>query len=516
MKSRFFSRQTFDNGTIFLLAFAATKLLIHLYTNIFAGYGIFRDELYYAACTEHLSAGYVDQPPLSIYILALNRLLFGNSIFALRLLPAVAGAITVYLIGLMTKELGGGKFAQALAMTAGIVSLIMLGFDAIYSMNAFDILCWSWSFYVLLLLFKTGDKKHWLQLGLLLGFGLLNKISVLWLGAGILVGLLLTSERRWMKTELPYIAGMIAFTFFLPYILWNAAHNLAHLEFIRHASGEKYSSQNATTFLIGQILVQNPLTLPLWLSGLWFFLFSSKEKRYRAFGFIYLVVIAILLINGHSKPEYASPAYTILFAGGAVGIERWCSRRSLAWLKPVYLILVAGGILLAPLTLPVLPVETYIRYAGFLGVAPVTPEGKKLDKLPQFYADMFGWEDKAAAIAKAYHALSPEDQRRCAIFGDNYGRCGAVDYYSSKYNLPKSIGAHNSYWLWGTRGYTGELVIILGGGYKDKLESFGSVTIVDTVRTEYAMPYENNLPIYVCRNLKVPLAQLWPRLKHYE
>ena len=516
MKTRFFSRQTFYGGTLFLLLFAVVKLFIHFYTNAFAGYGIFRDELYYAACSEHLSAGYVDQPPLSIFILAVNRFVFGDSIFALRLLPALAGAVTVFLTGLMTRELGGGRYAQALASIASIVSLIFLAFNTIYSMNAFDVLFWTWSMYVLILLCKTGDKKYWLQLGLLLGLGLLNKISVLWLGFGILAGVVLTPERRWLKTEYPYIAGFIAFALFLPYILWNASHDVAHLEFIRHASGEKYSSLTPRIFLMGQILVQNPLTLPLWLSGLFVFLFSSAERRYRPLGYVYLAVIAILLINGHSKPEYSSAAYSMLFAGGAAGIERWLSSPPLRWARPVYLTALAAGILLAPVTLPILPVESYIRYADALGLAPTTPEGKKLDKLPQFYADMFGWEDKAAAIAKVYHSLPAEDQQKCAIFGDNYGRCAAVDYYSRKYNLPKAIGSHNNYWLWGTRGYTGELMIILGGNLKDKMDRFETVSIADSVRTEYAMPYENNLAIYVCRNLKVPLQQFWPKLKHYE
>ncbi len=503
-------------GTLFLLLFALAKLLIHLYTNVFAGYGIFRDELYYAACSEHLSAGYVDQPPLSIFILALVRVALGDSIFVLRLLPAVAGAATVFLTGLMARELGGGRFAQGLASLAAVVSLILLGMDSIYSMNAFDMLLWAWSAYFVILLVKTGDKKYWLQLGLLLGLGLLNKISILWLGLGIFVGVAATKERRWLKTEHPYIAGVIAFALFLPFIIWNATHALAHLEFIRHASGEKYSSITPGIFLAGQLLIQNPVTLPLWFSGLVWLLFSKGERRFRIIAYVYLTGLAVLLINGHSKPEYLSPAYSMLFAAGGVALERWTSTRYTRWVRPTYALIVGAGILLAPLTIPILPVETYIRFADALGVRPSTPEGKKLGDLPQFYADMFGWEDKAAAVAKVYHSLSPEDQAKCAIFGDNYGRCGAIDFYAKKYGLPKSIGSHNNYWLWGPRNYTGELVIILGGNLKDKTDKFESVTIADTVKSEHVMPYENNLPIYVCRNLNMPLRELWQRLKHYE
>jgi len=516
MRSSLFSRQTLTSSTALLLGFALVKLLIHFYTNAFAGYGIFRDELYYAACSEHLSAGYVDQPPLSIFILALSRMIFGDSIFAIRLLPAMAGAASVFMTGLIARELGGGKFAQAMAALAGTVSLIFLGYDSVYSMNSFDVLLWVWSAYVLIQLVKTGDKKFWLELGLILGLGLLNKISVLWLGFGILVGTLLTPERRWLKTEYPYIAGVIAFAFFLPYILWNATHGLAHLEFIRNASTGKYATLNPMTFLSGQILIQNPVTLLLWSSGLLWLLFSQEGKKFRILAYLYLTAALVLSLNGHSKAEYLSQAYPMLFAAGAVWYEQWTSRSGLRWMRPAYAIVLAGGIVLAPLALPILPVESYIRYSNALGIVQSSPEAKRLDKLPQFYADMFGWEEKAAAVAKVFHELTPEEQLKGVIFSDNYGRCGAIDFYSKKYNLPKSIGRHNNYWLWGPRKYTGELVVVLGGDLRDKQEVFESVTIADTVRNQYCMPYENNLVIYVCRKLKKPLAEVWPSLRHYE
>ncbi len=503
------------SDTALLIYLAVFKLLLHLYTNLFAGYGIFRDEFYYLACAGHLSGGYVDQPPLSIFILALNRMFFGDSIFALRLLPAVAGAGTVFLTGLMARELGGGRFSQILSASASIVSLILLAFGAVYSMNCFDILLWTLAAYSLIRLIKTGNPKCWLWLGLILGLGLLNKVGVLWLGFGIFAGLLLTPERRWLKTRWPYLAGAIALVLFLPFIVWNLTHGLAHLEFMRNATSGKYSRLTALSFALGQIVVQNPFTLPLWLSGL-VFLFYSPEKRYRLLGWVYLAAFAILVVNGHSKPEYLGAAYPMLFAAGGTALERWLTGRW-QWAKPVYLgLMLAGGVIGAPFVLPILPVESYIRYAQALGVKPSSTEAKKLDKLPQFYADMFGWEEKAQAVARAYHSLGPEDQTKCAIFADNYGRCGAIDYYSKKYNLPKSIGKHNNYWIWGPRGYTGELMLILGGGLKDKEESFESVEVSSTVTCEYCMPYENNLRIYVCRNLKMSLTELWPRLKTFD
>jgi hypothetical protein len=337
---------------------------------------------------------------------------------------------------------------------------------------------------------------------------------VLWLGAGIAVGLVLAPHRRWYATKWPWIAAGIAFLIFLPYIIWNATHDFAHIEFIRNATGEKYASQNALTFLSGQLLINNPVALPLWLAGLFFF-FGMEQKQFRPLGIIYVVALAILLINGHSKPEYLSSVYTMLFAGGGVMFERFAVARK--WMKPLSIgLLVISGCMLAPLTIPVLPVETYIRYADALGLKPESSEGKHMGRLPQFYADMFGWEEKAAAVARVFNTLMPEEKAKCSVFADNYGRCAAIDFFGPKYGLPKSIGNHNSYWMWGPGRATGEVVIILGGNAEDHRRSFESVVVADTSVSAYCMPYENHLAVSVCRKLKTPLGDVWKQIKHYD
>jgi hypothetical protein len=148
-------------------------------------------------------------------------------------------------------------------------------------------------------------------------------------------------------------------------------------------------------------------------------------------------------------------------------------------------------------------------------MAPSTTEGHELTELPQFYADMFGWENQAKAIAEVYHALSKVDQENCVLFGDNYGRSGAVDYFADKYNLPLSIGRHNNYWIWGPEKFDGKLLLLLSNDLGDKEELFEDVTEMGTVYTKYAIPYENNLKIYLCRNLKQPIEEFWPRIKSY-
>jgi len=491
---------------------ALVKLLIHFYTNAFAGYGIFRDELYYLANAENLDIGYVDHPPLSIFILAVNRLIFGDSIFAIRLLPALAGGASVFVLGLMVKEMGGKKTAQFAACAAAALSPIFLGFSTIYSMNSFDILLWTLGFYTVVRLVNTQEQRYWIALGFIVGLGSLNKISMLWFGAALAVGFLLVPERRWLKTRWPYLAGIIAFVLFLPYIIWNMMHDYAHLEFIHFASTVKYVSQTPATFLSGQILINNPIALPLWLGGLFFLLFHKSVRPFRVVGIIFLAVAAILIVNWHSKAEYLAAAFASVYAGGGLAIERLVQSSLFRALRTAYFaLLVLTGLLLAPLAIPILPVDTFIGYTATLGLSPGTAEGHHLEELPQFYADMFGWENMAETVAKVYHALPEKEKEVCVIYGTNYGKAGAIDFFGSKLGLPKAISFHNNYAIWGQRGYSGKVVIAIGGDVEDYHELFETVERAGTITSQYAMPYENNLPIYVCRNLKELPEGFWMR-----
>lgn len=498
-----------------LLFLALVKLLLHLAVNAFTAYGYFRDEFYYFACSEHLEMGYVDHPPFSIYLLAVSRMIFGDSLVGLRLLPALAGAATVYLAGVLAREMGGGRFAQITAALAALSSPVFLGMNSIYSMNSFDILFWALSAYVVLQILKTGSPRSWLTLGVVLGLGLLNKIGILWLGVGLVAGLLLTPQRQSLKTRWPWLAVGIAMLLFLPFLIWNALNDMAHLEFIRNATGEKYSSLTPARFLAEQFLINNPLSVPLWLAGLWF-LFGKRGKQFRILGWIYVGALVILLANIHSKGEYLAPAYTVLFAAGAVAIEQVIAERRWAWTKPLVPgLILLSGMVLAPFALPVLPVGMYTKYAKALGMQPSTAENKVLAELPQFYADMFGWEDLAATVVSVYRNLPPEDQAKSLIYAQNYGEAGAISFFGKQFDLPRVVSGHNSYYLWGPGSQEPEVVIIVGGRMDDHLRVFEVVELAAVSTCEYCMPYENHLPIFVGRKMKKPVQEVWPATKNY-
>jgi hypothetical protein len=349
-----------------------------------------------------------------------------------------------------------------------------------------------------------------------LGLGLLDKLSVLWLGAGLAVALLLV-YRDLLRSAGPWLAAVIALAIFGPHVLWQVEHGWPTLEFIRGATEDKMAGTSPGEFIGGQVSMLHPFTLPLWLGGLGWLLAHPQGRAHRLLGIVYLVAFCILVRESGSRVVYLAPAYPPLFAAGAVALERAAARWRRTWVIPVYAVVLAlGGAIVAPLALPLLPVESYIAYARALDEAPSTEEDKELGALPQHYADMFGWEALAATVARVYDGLSPEERADCAILAGNYGEAGAIDHFGPSFGLPHASSAHNNYWLWGPPQASGRCVIILGGTL-DELEPLcETVERAAVFSAPYVMPYEDQLPIHVCRGLRPPFAELWPVAKHFD
>ena len=504
-----------EYNTIFIISLLT--LLIHLFTNAFASYGIFRDEFYYLACANRPDIGYVDQPPLSIWFLVIIKFLFGDSLFAIRLLPAILHSVLVYLTGIITLKMGGKTTAVIISCLAVALAPVILGMNTIYSMNAFDYLVWALTAYILILIIRNEKKNLWLILGLVLGLGLMNKVGILWLCFGFFTALLLTPHRKYLKTIKPWLTFLIAFVIFLPFIIWNITHNFAHVEFIQNALRYKYSGLTSMDFIIGQFMNVNPSSAIVWLAGLYFFFFHKEGKKYRMLGIVYLTAFLILLLNGHSKAEYLAVAYPVLFAGGGVLIEKISQLKNWRWLKYAITIpLVLSGILLIPLALPILSVETYINYANALGFAPSTAENKELSELPQFYADMFGWEGLAKDVSKVFQSLPKEERKTTVVYCGNYGEAGAIEYYEKKYKLPEVVSPHNSYWYWWDFNKSVTVIIVLNGNPDEHYSSLEEVTLAAIHTCKYCMPYENNLHIFLCGGLKRSIEEIHSTDKNFE
>src|SRR6266436_4483664 len=359
-------RAPLDNS-VYLIA--ALAVFVHFLFN--SKYGYFRDELYYAACGEHLAWGYVDHAPLVALASRVSRGLFGDSLFALRMLPALSAALKVWLAGWMAREVDGARFAQFFAALLVFLAPIYLTFDNFLSMNAFEPVFWMACAAIVLRILNGGSPKLWLLFGLCAGLGILNKHSMLFFGSGIALGLLATSARKPFRQPWIWLGAGITFLCFLPNLLWEIHNGYPTIALLHTVIGTKYSTVSPLTYIGEQFLLVNPLVAPFWLAGLYFFLLDRQGRKYAVLGYAYLVVLLEMILL-HGKIYYLAPAYIMLLAGGAVWWEQEIFSRAPGWLKPLVLApIIVSGIIAAPLAMPILPVATAVKYCVFFGVQDV-------------------------------------------------------------------------------------------------------------------------------------------------
>ena len=419
-----------------------------------------------------------------------------------------------YLVGLIAKELGGGGFAQVLAVTAFIIGGVYLAVDNYYSMNCFDHLFWALAIYLLVRILQGGDTRLWVLFGLVAGLGLEDKYSMGFLGLGLVAGLALTPARKHFRDKWLWVGGALAAVIFLPHVWWEVRNHFPTAEFIHNATFKKNLPMAPWVFLRECTLLVHPLTLPVWLVGLIYLFFSRQGRKFQVLGWIYLAVLAILL-STHSKPYAFVPAFLILLPAGGVAIEAFLTRHQWNWPKPAYLtVLALGGALTAPLVLPVLPVETFIRYQNWLGIKVSSGErGEKPHGLQQIYADMFGWQEMAAQVARVYNHLSPGEKADCVIGASNYGFAGALDFFGKEYGLPNAIRSHNNYWYWGPGDKPGKVLLVIGGSKEDYENMYEDVQEVATFEHPYAK--ESGASVYLCRKPKHTLQEVWPKVRSF-
>lgn len=500
---------------------ALCYLALHLATS--TRYGYFRDALYYLACSEHLDFGYVDQPPLIALLAWLARHTLGTSLPALIFWPALAGAARVVLVAAFARELGARRFGIALAAALAATPGVWWVIDHQFAMNALEALFWTGCAYVTLRLIKTREPKWWLAFGAIGGVGLENKYSIAVFAFALLAGLLLTPQRKLLFTPWILAGGGVALLIFLPNLIWNVQHHWPFFELMRNISA---TGKNVVlppgAYLAQQALMMNPVSSPFWFGGLLYYLFARGAKPYRAFGWAFLITLAFFLFT-HGKDYYSAPAYAILLAAGGVAAERLLGTAALiarpklrAVLKPACFVwLLAGVVPLLPLVLPVLPVDAFLRYQSHMPFEVPRSERSFVGAaLPQYYADEFPWPGMVEAVARVYQALPPEEREKAAIFCDNYGEAAAVDFFGPRYGLPKAISGHQNYFLWGPRGYTGEVVILVGQSEANARKQFESVEVAATLDNPYALWYENQ-PVLLCRGLKWNLETDWARVKSW-
>lgn len=495
--------------TAVIAALVLVKLLVHLLTN--QQYGYHRDELLYLAMGKRLAWGYLEVPPSIGALAAVVRATLGEALWAVRLPSALASAAVVGLTGLMTRAFGGGRLTILIAGLCVLIAPVFLRTGTLFQPVPFDQLYWLLGAYLLVRWIQTGDDRWWLAVGGVIGLGLLNKYTMLLFGAGVLVGLLLTPRRRVLATPWPWLAAGITLAIALPNLLWQAQHDWPLFWHLGELTETQLAGFSRLGFITDQILIHHPITLPVWLLGLVFF-FSKRGRPFRLLGWIYATAFVVLLVF-QGKAYYLTPAVPMLFAGGAVVLVRWTARRRYrrAWQGLLIAVLLLTGLAMAPIGLPMLPPAQMARFMGLMRLAQ-TVETQELADLPQDYADMFGWPEKAAAVAAVYHRLPPEEQAPAVILAGNYGQAGALDLFGPALGLPEPVSAASSFYLWGPGPKPGTVAVALGIPQSFLEHEYAVVEQAAVATHPYALPVERDVPVYVCRDPRRTLQQIWPEL----
>jgi hypothetical protein len=477
-------------------------------------FGFHRDELLYMAQGTHLSWGYIAVPPFTAFIAKVTQVLLGYGIYSIRFFPALSGAISLWLTTMIVKEMGGNPFARILSGVSYLFSLAYLRINILFMPVTFNVFFFVLGAYILIKILKTNDPKYWIWLGVTIGIGLLNKYTMLLFGFGITVGLLLTDYRSYFLSKWPWISAALAIIIFLPNLIWQQMHHWPFFQQMRILDQYQLVHVHPLNFIVFQFL-QTLFVSPVWIIGL-YFLFSKHGKKYRPIGWTYFSILLVLLLE-HGKAYYLAAAYPMLIAAGCVMIEQYIERKSWYFLKKLSVGLIIGCTLIyIPVGIPVFSVPGMIRYFKFglkyLNLKPALLwEKGKYHSLPQDYADMLGWEKMASVTADIYHSLPKSEQKDCGIFANNYGEAGAISYYSSKYQIPKAISGDSSYWLWGYNNISGRVMIIIGSNEKDNSVFYKDVRKAAVFQFPHSR--ESGVSIFIARQPKLTMEQIWPMLK---
>ena len=502
-----FRISSLKSTTSLLAYFAIADFVVHM---IFANnYGYFRDELYYIVSgTQHLSLGYVDFPPFIAYVAALLNLVSKDSLVSIHVVPAMVEALLVFLSGMIARELGGGRRAQLLAAISTAVSLVFLADGSILTPDAFDQLWWSLLAYLVIRIIRRREPKLWTVAGLVVGIGLLTKLTIFFFVGALLISFLaIPSSRKYLQSRWILIGGLLSMVFVLPMIYWNSVNGwpMVHfyLEFRHDVSGG-----GPLTFFSTQLAGISLLNVPIFVIGLYYYLRSSGGSALRPLGLSYLLLYAFMTVLD-MKPYYLSPIYPMLFAGGALLVETSSVSKKgvIRWFgsKPFIVCLIVVAILLAPLAMPILSPPALISSYGV--------SNYQSSPLP----DRYGWKMMVTNLSQAYDTLPASEKSQACIFTENYGEASAVNFFGQSLGLPEAISGHNNYYVWGPGSCTGKVLITIGYSLLDDQKSFSNVTLLTTINCEYCISYESNLPVYLCTNPDFSsLEAAWPLVRHYD
>ena len=452
-------------------------------------YGWHRDELYYLASSRHLSLGYVDYPPVTPLLARLDQALFPGSLPGLRLLSVLAGAAVIVIAALIARELGGNRLAQALTGLAVLISPEFIGTNILFQTVSFDQVVWAVACLLFVRLLRGANPREWLWLGLVFGIGLETKYTVIGLGVAMLVGLLVTRQRRLLASRWPWLGFGLAVLLLLPNIVWQVGHNWDSVAYTLQHRG---NTDGPILYWVQQVLLVGPQLLPLVVMGV---VWLWRREQFRAAAAT-VIAVELLFFAAGGKAYYPAPIYPLIYAAGAIWLVGAIRRQ---WLRRTVAVgAVVVTLILLPLGLPVLSAQ---------GMA-----NSWIWKVRKDFADMYGWPELSQQVTSVYDGLPGSDRNSVMILASNYGEAGALDLYGR--GLPTVVCAHLTYYYWAPQRMNPSTVIVVGyqRSYLDQF--FGEVEQAGTIGNAYGLRNDEfGTAIWICRHPRLPLDQAWPRLK---
>jgi 4-amino-4-deoxy-L-arabinose transferase-like glycosyltransferase len=460
----------------FILIFVALKVGLNLLA--IAHFGFHRDELLHLVLADHLDWGYKEVPPLIALLAKISSVAFGNSVFAARIFPTICSGLIVWFTGLITLELGGRRFAIALACLAMIFSPAFAASGYLFQPVVFDQLWWVLAVWLLTKYCNTSAVKYLYLLGLIIGFGLLTKYTMAFFTFALIVGLFFSKNRKLLLNRHIIGAALVALLIFSPNLIWQFQHHLPVITHMKALREQQLDFITPSDFIKQELLV-NGIALLVLLTGFVFLLFSFRLHKFQFLAVAFVLIFSFLMImNG--KTYYLFGAYPMLFAAGGFGFERWLKTSGYTARAAVIALFTVPNLLFFPMALPIFPLNQTLAAIKFLNAkVPLTKfattwEDHKQHPLTQDYADMFGWDTMTVLVAKAWNELTPEQRKHTQIFADNYGDAGAVHHFGKQYNIPEVISLNSSFTLWAPDSLNAQYIIYVDDKGGENIKSFAS------------------------------------------
>lgn len=478
-----------------ILFFAFLKLFIHFISN--SHFGFHRDELLYMAMADHLDWGYKEVPPFIAGISWFNYAFLGDSVFAMRILPSIAGALIVLLTGFLVISMNGRKFPIIVACSAMVISPVFLGSGYLLQPVVFDQLFWVLCAFLLVKHIQTRKTTYIYLLGIAMGLGMLTKYTMAFFILALIAGLIISPLKRILLNKAWILAAGISFLIFLPNLIWQITNGLPVVSHMKELKATQLDNLDPLEFLIQLFIVHASATV-IWFSGLIYLFFSKSNRRYIFLAYSFIIVVALLLaLNG--KVYYSFGAFPMLFAAGGICLQKVLGSISAPLRLISVSLLLAPSLLFAPIVIPILPFESTLRFFEFttgIGLEfPVRWEDQQSHKTTQDYADMLGWEEIAKHARTAYQKIPLKERLNTTLIAGNYGQAGAIQYYKNKYNLPDPVSLSSSFALWSPDKIETKYIIMIDDDIGDIANAFGTKIYIGKVENPYAR--EKDTSIYL-------------------